>query len=353
MSNAAIPTYAEAPQISQLIADAQRIVIMQADNPDGDSLGSALALEQILGDLGKEPLLYCGVNIPEYLRHMPGWDRVSDELPASFDLSIIVDTSADSLFGVLNSTSSRSKLSHKPCVVIDHHDVEADIPYATIVLNYPAVATGEVIYELSTQLGWPVSLPAMKLLTSSIMSDSLGLTSEGTSARSIHIIGELVGRGVSIAELENNRRERMRKSPELNAYKGRLLQRIEYFADGRIALIHIPWEEIEEYSYAYNPPMLVMDDMRNTVGVDVAIAFKTYPDGKVTGKIRCNYGKAIGGELAQHFGGGGHPYASGFKIEDGRSYTAIKNEAIRKATALLDGLGGYDPLAGIAKPTQE
>lgn len=325
-------------EIQNLIADAHHIVIMQADNPDGDSLGSALALEQILGDMGKEPYLYCGVHIPDYLHHMPGWDRVSDQLPVPFDLSIIVDTSADSLFETLNKTANRLLLNKKPCIIIDHHAVDADIPYATVVYNQPVVATGEVIYELAVRCGWPLNLQAKNFLAGSIMSDSLGLTSEGTSARSIHIVADLVDGGVSIASLENARRELMRKSPEITAYKGRLLQRIEYFADGRIAIIHLPWEEIEQYSYEYNPSMLVIDDMRFTIGVDVAIAFKTYSGGKTTAKIRCNFGRTIAADLAKHFGGGGHPYASGFKIENGKSYDEVKRETIAEATRLLDEL---------------
>lgn len=330
--------YPEAEKISELIAAAHTIVIMQADNPDGDSLGSALALEQILGDMGKEPYLYCGVHIPDYLHHMPGWDRVSNELPVSFDLSIIVDTSADSLFETLNKSAERSLLNHKPCIVIDHHAVEPDIPYSTVVLSAQAVATGEVIYELAQQLNWPLNLEAKNMIAVSIMSDSLGLTSEGTSARSIHIIGELVDSGVSIAELENERRELMRKDPDIVAYKGKLLQRIEYFADGRIAVIHIPWEEIEKYSHAYNPSMLVIDEMRFTTGVDVAIAFKTYKDRKVTGKVRCNFGKTIAADLAKHFGGGGHPYASGFKLTDAQPYEAVKKEVVQVASELLNNL---------------
>lgn len=330
--------YPEAEQIARILENARHVVIMQADNPDGDSLGSALAMEHIIGDMGKEPYLYCGVHIPDYLHHMPGWDRVSNELPAQFDITIIVDTSADSLFSVLNSTKGRSAVGSKPCIVLDHHAVEPDIPYASVVLSPQAVATGEVIYELAAQLKWPLSLEAKKLLVSSIMSDSLGLTSEGTSGRSIHIIGELVESGVSIAELENNRRELMRKSAELTAYKGELLQRIEYFADGRIAVIHIPWPEIERYSHDYNPSMLVIDDMRFTAGVDIAIAFKTYKEDKVTAKIRANFGRTVAGDLAKHFGGGGHPYASGFKIEDGRPYEAIKKETVEVAARLLDGL---------------
>lgn len=330
--------YPEAEQIQSLLSQANRVVIMQADNPDGDSLGSALALEQIIGDMGKEPYMYCGVAIPEYLRHMPGWDRVSNELPAQFDIAIIVDTSADSLFETLNKSADRSRLTSKPCIVLDHHAVEPTIPYATVTLIARAVATGEVIYELANSLQWPLHIQAKEMLAVSIMADSLGLTSEGTSARSIHIIAELVAGGVSIAELENARRELMRKSPEIVKYKGELMQRIEYFADGRIALIHIPWEEIQRYSHAYNPSMLVIDEMRMTTGVDVAIAFKTYKEGRITAKIRCNYGKTIAADLAKQFGGGGHPYASGFKIDNGRDYADVKKETIIAATCLLDDL---------------
>ena len=330
-------TYPEAEEIKKLIQDAQRIVILQADNPDGDSMGSALALEHIIGDLGKEPLLYCGVDIPQYLTYLAGWDRVEKDLPKQFDLSIIVDTSAGSLFEHLNKAMT-DQLSTKPCIIIDHHDVEPSIPFATVICNKRAVAAGEVIYELARQLEWPLNHTAKEMIATAIMSDSLGLTTDATTARSIHIIGELVEGGVSLAELESARRLLMRKLPKLVKYKGELLQRVEYHADDRIALVWIPWREIEEYSPLYNPSMLVMEDMRMTIGTDVAIAFKVYKDGKVTGKIRCNQGKAIAAQLAEHFGGGGHPYASGFKIQDGRPFNEIKSECISYATHLLDNL---------------
>lgn len=330
--------YPEAGKIRELLSNAQRILIMQADNPDGDSLGSTLALEQILGDLGKEPILYCGVDIPTYLRHLSGWDRVTSEIPRQFDASIIVDCSADSLFETLAKTGQRQWVAAKPCVIIDHHDVDVTIPYAKVVCNYPAVATSEVIYELAQQLDWPLNLQAKNMLATAILADSLGLTTGATTARSIHIIAELVEGGVKIPELEEKRREMMRKAPELVHYKGELLRRVEYHADNRIATVTIPWEEIQTYSPLYNPPMLVMEDMRLTEGTDIAIAFKLYNDGHVTAKIRCNYGKPIANDLAQHFGGGGHAYASGFKITNGRPFNDIKSECIAKATELLDKL---------------
>lgn len=329
-------TYPEAATIADILKNAQRVVVLQADNPDADSLGSALALEQILHELGKEPLLYCGVDMPSYLTYLPGWDRVDKELPANFDASIIVDTSADSLFETLAAAPAVGALKRKPCIVIDHHAVELSIPFATVSCNYPAVATGEVIYELAQQLDWPLNQTAKTMLAAAIMADSLGLTTEATTARSIHVVGDLVEGGVSIAALEQKRRNLMRKSPALVHYKGELLQRIEYYAGERIAVVTIPWQEIQTYSPVYNPSMLVLEDMRMTTNGQVAIALKHYNDGRITAKIRCNFGYPIAGELAAHFGGGGHAYASGFKVQNGRPFNEIKSECIQFATQLLD-----------------
>jgi bifunctional oligoribonuclease and PAP phosphatase NrnA len=334
--------YPEAEKIRQILDGAKTVVVLQADNPDGDSLGSALALEHILGDMGKEPVLYCGVDIPSYLRYLPGWDRVVKDLPKQFDASIIVDTSADSLFETLEKSGQKNRLASKPCIVIDHHDVEATIPFATVHCNKEAVATSEVIYELARQLDWPLNHEAKEMIATAIMADSLGLVTQATSARSIHIIGELVEGGVSLAELEHARRELMRKSPDLVRYKGELLRRVEYYADNRVAIISIPWAEIERYSPEYNPSMLVIEDMRMTTGTDIAIAFKLYRDNKVTAKIRANQTAPIANELAQMFGGGGHKFASGFKIQDGRPFNEIKSECIAKATKLLDDLNAKD-----------
>jgi len=328
-------SYSEAPAIKEILDPAKKIVVIQADNPDTDSLGSSLALEQTLGDLGKEPVLFCAVDLPSYLKNLPGADRVVSELPSSFDLSIIVDTSSLALLAKLEKNGLKSRLATKPTIVIDHHATKPSIDFAKVILNPTAVASAEVIYELAQQLDWPLNHEARKLLAIAILSDSLGLTSEATSARSIHIVAELVDGGVSLAELENARRETMRREPELIHYKGRLLQRVEFHDDNRIATLAIPWEEIEKYSPLYNPPMLVIDDMRLAKDTQVAIVFKLYSD-KVTGKIRTNYGYAVADKLAEHFGGGGHPYAAGFKVTDGRSFDEIKNEVIATASELLN-----------------
>lgn len=324
-------------KLNELIQAAKHIVIVQADNPDGDSLASSLALEQILHDLGKIPHLYCGVDIPKHLRHLPGWDRVVKDIPHQFDLSIVVDCSSRGLLEIAEKSGQLSWLLAKPMIVLDHHDVEPTLQ-PTVAYNLKqAVATGEVIYTLAQALDWPLDIHAKNMITVSILSDSLGLMTQATTPTSIRIIADLVEEGVNLPELEEARRETMRKSEDLVRYKGQLLQRIEYHQGTDIATITIPWEEIERYSAQYNPSILVLEDMRLTEGTKIAIAFKTYQNNRVTAKIRCNFGYPVGKELAEHFGGGGHPYASGFKVI-GRPFNEVKSECISVVTELLDKL---------------
>lgn len=323
-------------KINSTIDKAKNIVVIQADNPDGDSLGSALALESILSEMDKNVSLFCGVDIPGYLRYLPGWDRVSSVLSHEFDMAIIVDTSSLMLLESLQKTDELKWLKSKPCVVIDHHATEATIDFAEIINDPKASSASEVIYTVAKENDWPLPIDACEFIASAILSDTLGLMSESVSQTTMQVMADLLARGVSLAKLDNARRDLQKKLPEILAYKGRLLERIEYSLDQKIATITIPWDEIEKYSPHYNPPMLVLDEMRQVEKVQTAIAFKTYPDGRITGKIRSNYGFGIADKLAEHFGGGGHKYAAGFRITDGRQLEQIKSETISKALSLLD-----------------
>ena len=126
----------------------------------------------------------------------------------------------------------------------------------------------------------------------------------------------------------------MKRSVEIMRYKAVLMNRIEFYIDNQIALVEIPWKEIEAFGEQYNPPMLVMDEMRLVSGVKIAVALKYYNNGKITGKIRSNFGCPISAKLAENFGGGGHKYAAGFKIIDS-SNKNIKQEVIDYTKRLL------------------
>ena len=280
------------------INNAQKIVVVQAENPDGDSIGSSLALEEILSDLGKNVQLHCPVDTPKYLRYIHGWDRITSDFDTSADLAIIVDTNAELLISKsLSMPGVRHFLETHPVIVLDHHATDSTLTF------------------------------------DAIMSDSLGLTTQNTTADSFRVAGELTALGASNSAIEERRREFMKKSPEILAYKGRLIERIEYLLDGKLAIIHIPWEEIQKYSDQYNPSVLVLDEMRLVEGVEVACAIKTYPDGKLTGKLRSNM--PVSEQIAGYFGGGGHAYAAGFRVYD--DYAVIVRELVEAADKSLRG----------------
>lgn len=319
------------------IKDASKIVVLQAENPDGDSLGSAIALEAILQDIGKEVTLFCAIDIPKYMRYIKGWDRVEKDWPKTADLAIIVDTSSQLLLQkTLEIAGLRHFLETHPVIVLDHHQTAGDLPFTTLdTIDSTAVATGEIIYDLAQQAGWTIPSDAAEALFISIQADSLGLTTPSTTAKSYATAAKLVDLGAVPFEIENRRREYMKKPADILAYKGRLIERIEYSLDGRLATVHIPWDEIEEYSDRYNPSVLVLDEMRLVQGVEIAVALKTYPDGKITGKIRSN--APVSHIIAGYFGGGGHEYSAGFKLFE--KYEIIMSEL---ASATEKALDEYD-----------
>lgn len=297
----------------ELIDSASSIIIIQAENPDGDSLGSALALEEILSDIGKKVILYCPVEIPKYMHYIQGWDRVLNVFDSSTDLAIIVDTTADVLITkVLETPGARHFLESHPVLAIDHHTSVSNLSFDHTLLTEEAVATSQVIYHLATQFNWKINAQAAEDMMIAIMSDSLGLTVQNVTPETFFIAGKLAELGANNAVIESRRREQMKKSAEILKYKGVLIERIEYFLDGKLALIRIPWEEIQQYSDQYNPSVLVLDEMRFVEGVEIGVAIKTYPDGKLTGKLRSNL--PISAAVAGFFGGGGHEYAAGFRV---------------------------------------
>ena len=322
-------------KFSEFLEDKKRICIIQAENPDGDSLGSAIALDYLLD--GKEVSLYCPVNIPKYLRYFEDWSRVSDEFDFKADGYIIVDTAAKVLLSkLLEDSAISNRLYSAPVLVIDHHETEDDLdfPHEAIIEVCPACA--ELIYCIAKDRNLKIEKPAAEAIFQGILSDTLGLTSASVNAETFKIAADLTKLGAVIADLEEHRREFMKKSPRILDYKADLIKRIDYSLDGELATVHIPWDDIREYSDEYNPNVLILEEMRLVEDVKVAIAIKTYPDGKVTGKIRTSSDAPIAEKIAGYFGGGGHPFAAGFRTYD-TTYDDVVRNLINIIPDLLQG----------------
>ena len=317
----------------EFLRDKKSICVIQAENPDGDSLGSAIALDYLLE--GKEVSMYCPIEIPKYLHYFEDWSRVESEFNYRADGYIIVDTAATVLLSkLLDDTAIRNRLYSAPVFVIDHHETEDDLdfPHDSIIEVRPAAA--ELIFEIASSVGLEIKKPAAEAIMQAIMSDTLGLTSSSVNARTFEVMAELTKLGAEIGALEEKRRDYMKKSPRIFEYKAELIKRSEFYLNGELATVLIPWGDIEEYSDEYNPNVLILEELRMVEGVKIAVAIKTYPDGKVTGKIRCMGNAAIADIVAEYFGGGGHPYAAGFRTYD-TSYEEIVADLIKIVPDLI------------------
>ncbi len=318
---------------TEFVKDKSRLCIIQAENPDGDSLGSALALDYILGD-EHEISLYCPVDIPKYMHYFEDWARVTQDFDYQADGYIIVDTAAEVLLSkLLDDAAIKNCLYSKPVFVLDHHETEDDLnfPHQGIIQTLPACC--DLIYQIAKGQKLKVNKQAATYLMAGLLSDTLGLTSGSVTADTYRTAAELTDLGAVTWEIEEARREYMKKSQRILNYKADLIKRIEYSLDGTLATVHIPWEDIEKYSDEYNPNVLIIEELRLVEGVKVAVAIKTYPDGKVTGKIRSEL--PIADQIAGYFGGGGHPYAAGFRTYD-TSYEEVVRELIAEIPNIIN-----------------
>ena len=189
-----------------------------------------------------------------------------------------------------------------------------------------------MLYKIFTDQKVNINAQCAENLLYGILSDTLGLTSQSTSSDDYRAAAALMDAGAQVADMEERRREFMKKSARILDYKADLIKRVEYHLDGKLATVLIPFEDIQEYSDEYNPNVLILEELRLVEGVEVAVAIKTYPDGKLTGKIRSS--KPVAEQLASYFGGGGHPYAAGFRIYE--DYSETLPELISATMKLLD-----------------
>jgi phosphoesterase RecJ-like protein len=318
-------------ELGQLVADAQRIVVLQPEKPDTDSLTSSLALEQILGDLGKEVLLYCKDTIPKYIAYFEGVDRVQDEFPNQFDLTIIVDTGGPS---ALSRTleAYQGRMTKKPIAIIDHHPNREPMPFTIHeVIDPKATSTCEVVIAICDQLKWEINPAAANLLVPGILADTRNLSIATVGAGSFRAMAHLIDLGANVFAAHEAYRDADRLTPELLELRGRLLQRIEWYAEGKIALVVVTPSELKDYAELHDPADLVIYDMQNALGVACAVVIRNYGGDNKKIKISTRASMPVAAKACMDFGGGGHDRAAGCQTNE-RPVEEVKAEFIKSLT---------------------
>lgn len=315
-------------KLQALVGEAKTILVLQPEKPDTDSLTSSLALEQILGDLGKEVVLYCKDKLPRYISYFEGADRVQDDFPSKFDMAILVDTGGPQQVG-RTLEKYQSKLAKKPFVIIDHHGHREPMPFETIdVVDDSITSTCELVVNIARQLDWTINQDAASLLVPGILADTRNLTIATVTPTSFRVVADLIELGADINKIHEAYRNADALVPELLQLKGRLLSRLELFCDNKIALVTVTPEELKQYAEIHDPSDLVIYEMQWLKGVEVAVVIREYRGEGTKIKISTRARMPVAAKTCQHFGGGGHDRAAGAQVND-KPVDEVKAEFVK------------------------
>ena len=326
-------------RIAACIDEAETIAICAHTNPDGDALGSVLALAEIIAvrwpDKQVATLLADPSPIPRILRFLPGSDRlihVADYAEAP-DLFISVDLNMPSRLGEAGAVLNRARRS----VIIDHHPT--DDPVADAHLIRPdAAAAGVIVCEFALYLGVPISADMAQNLFCAIATDTGRFQYQNANPESFAVASLLVNCGASPSEVSLNVYQSfMLTSLHL---KSVIMGRIVTFERGKIAYSYSTMADLERTGASLDDCEGLIDTVRSVEGSEVALFLKEVPGGKVRGNLRSKSGRDISG-VARAMGGGGHRAASGFTVDG--TVVEVLAVALPKLRALFKEDGAKAP----------
>ena len=290
-------------QVRSLLDDASAVVVLSHIRPDGDAVGSMLALCISLEQRGKKvvPLLLDGV--PKRFRFLPLAEGVTQAIPSEFDLLITVDC-AD-----MQRTGLPADYSRKPDINIDHHPTNTHFAKVNVV-DPSAAATAEILYDLLAQLSLPVTVEVATNLITGLVTDTIGFRTDNVTPRVLRIAADLMDHGAQLHEVYFRGLEE-RTFVEAR-YWGRGLSKLHL--DGGVLWTSLTLEDRESVGYVGNGDADLTNLLSTIGGAKVAVIFVEQPGGDIKVSWRSRDGLDISG-VAKHFGGGGHKPAAGAEIE--------------------------------------
>lgn len=303
-------------EVANLIKKYRHIVLTAHINPDGDAVGSLLALMHCLTDLHKKVTCLIDDDLPSNFKLMPGWEKISrpHHVIDDADLLIILDSSDLERIGRVKD------IVQAPILNIDHHISNngfADYLY----LDEKSAATGEIIYQLIPFMKTKLTKAMAICLYTAIATDCGFFRYANTTEKTMNIGAELIRCGVQ----PNHISEELEKRP-LSSLKilAKVLDSLEIFANGKIACITVTPEILAQCDSTEG----FIDFARIVEGVDMAIMVK-YADESAC-RISMRSKNTDVSTIAVGFGGGGHIRAAGctLKYPLEKAKTIILNAAI-------------------------
>ncbi len=293
---------------SDALCAAREIVIATHVNPDGDTLGSALALAHALRGMGKQVTVMSHDGVPDIYRWMPGQETVITETPRrDFDLAIVCDT------GTLDRVGrARPAIESAPVSIdVDHHVGEGEFGDVRVI-DARASATGELVYELLRVLGAEIDRPIAECLMCAILTDTGSFRYMNVTPNTFRIAGALMRGGAWPAAIS----ELVFENRSLGSLKllGRALDALQVSADGRVAWSHVRARDYEELGATDEETEGIVSHVRAVRGVLVGVLFREIPGKKIRISLRAREGYDVN-RVARAFGGGGHMLAAGCSLD--------------------------------------
>lgn len=301
-----LSTFAE---IGGVLRAHQRFVILSHVRPDGDALGSQLALALSLEQLGKDVAVWNEDGLLAKYNFLPGGERLTrpPREPGDFDVAIALDTATQNRLG----TAAESVRSAKTWINIDHHP--SNPGYGDLVYLDPvSPATGQILFELIQSEGFPMDSAIAENLFVAISTDTGSFQYPSTTARTFEIGAELVRSGVQVGRVsqllfENYPRRRTELLREL-------LGTMRFEAGGKIASFSLSLKVAADLGVQPEDNEGLIDHLRAISGVIVAVFFEELADGKARVSMRSKSEEVDVSAICQKFGGGGHKLAAGARV---------------------------------------
>lgn len=316
-------------QIGSALRDSQRIAVISHVRPDGDALGSQLALSLALKAMGKDVFVWNEDGMLEKYSFLPSAELVvrPPADPEDVDLAVALDTAIQNRLG----TALHAVKSTKQWINIDHHPSNpayGDLNY--IDDNSPA--TGQIIFELLKDQQFAITPAIAENLYAAISTDTGSFQYPNTTARTYHIAAELVAAGVNVGRVnqllyENYPRRRIELLREL-------LRTMRFVGDGRVASFSLSLRTAAELGVLPEDNEGLIDHIRAIRGVVVAVFFEELADGKVRVSMRSKDAKADVCAICKQFGGGGHTLAAGARVRG--SLTEVETKVLEVICHVVD-----------------
>ena len=309
-------------KIGDIISSNESFALLSHINPDGDAIGSVIALGDILEALGKTVYYRNQDGVPESLAFLPNSSKVTRPKTTltEVDVLIALDCAKEPRLG----KEALAEFSAKLMINIDHHKTNTlygDSHY----IDSNTAATAQIIYQLAVDQGYTIPASARDNIYVGISTDTDSFRTRGTSGTIHQIAADLIEQGLDVAKINELTYENtpFRKVQLLKEY----LNTMELSSCQKIANWHLTNETKETLGILPGDNEDMVNYMNSIDTVQVACSFEEQSDTSIRISIRSKSPDIDARAIASSFGGGGHAKAAGIILEN-YSISKAKSEIL-------------------------